>query len=89
LYSFSGSITITSVHNNKYLKISNLVAKDLPAPDVAKIMLFELGRLLLNLSKITSEDECKFTQYKIQLSAIKSLLINGKLPPSDVDNILL
>jgi hypothetical protein len=68
LYSFSGSITITSVHKIKYLKISNLVVKDLPAPEVAKIMLFAFGKLLLNLSNITNEEECKFTPYKIQVS---------------------
>ena len=36
LYSFSGSITITSVPNITDLKTSSLIIYDLPAPAVAK-----------------------------------------------------
>ena len=36
-YSFSGSITITSVSNIKLLSISNFVVYDLPEPDFAKV----------------------------------------------------
>jgi hypothetical protein len=53
LYSFSGSITITSVHNIKLLRISSLTVKDFHEPDLAKTHIFAFSAL--NLSKIISE----------------------------------
>jgi len=80
---------IASVHKNKFLKTSSFVEKDFQAHDVASTILFAFGSFALNLSNITSDEECKFIQYNIQVSCIRSLLIKGKLHHKEVESILL
>ncbi|HBY75022.1 TPA: hypothetical protein DEG21_04055 [Patescibacteria group bacterium] len=53
LYSFSGSITITSVPSIRLLRISSLIAKDFQPQDFAKTVIFAFS--VLNLSNIISE----------------------------------
>jgi hypothetical protein len=89
LYSFSGSITITSTHKRRYLKISSFVVKDFPAQDVAKITSLAFGSFFENLLNITKPHVCLFIQYKIHSSSDKSFDINGKLQPSEVVTMLL
>lgn len=63
--------------------ISSLTVNDLPAHDVARTMLFILGRSELNLSKITNDHVCKLIPYKIPVLVIKSDDTKGKLPAID------
>jgi hypothetical protein len=66
LYSFSGSITITSVHIIKLLRISNFTAKDFHHHDFAKTTILAFSTL--NLSKIIKELLCVFIPYNIPSS---------------------
>gem|GEM_PF-1468793 len=83
LYSFSGSIIMTSIPLSKYLSTSSFTKNDLPAPDVASTTLFIFSSLELNLSNITNHPVCVLTPYRIHDSCTRSLATNGKLPAND------
>ncbi|MDP2395970.1 MAG: hypothetical protein Q8S84_03510 [bacterium] len=53
MYSFSGSIIITSVPNIRLLSISSFTANDLPQPDFANTVILAFS--VLNLSNIIRE----------------------------------
>src|SRR3972149_1695938 len=87
LYSFSGSIMITSVPNMRERRASSLTKYDFPAPAFAKTTEFAFS--MEKRSKITRLPLCSLRPYMMPSLLVNSDEVKGKVVARDVGFMVL